>query len=177
MSYPSLKALASMSLANVATGEVLEAQFNPTTLEDTLSVDYTRLTVPGLSHKVLQYVGTGNVGVPVELYCNANTEDTARAILSFRNFIDSLCYASASAQDIRGGAPPRVLFVWPNLASLTCVILKRQFTYENFAPDGSLLRYKAQVELEEIRDFRLTSEEVRERGLLRASMGVGHQGG
>ena len=46
---------ARMSIANVSSGESIEAQFNPTELEEALEVNWARQTVPGLSHQPLQF--------------------------------------------------------------------------------------------------------------------------
>lgn len=58
---------ARMSISNIATGDAVEAQFNPTELEELLEVNWTRHVVPGLSHQPLQFVHTGNARFQLEL--------------------------------------------------------------------------------------------------------------
>jgi hypothetical protein len=45
---------ARMSIANVSSGDSIDAQFNPTEFEEALEVNWARQTVPGLSHQPLR---------------------------------------------------------------------------------------------------------------------------
>jgi len=152
---------ARMSIANVATGESIEAQLNPSELEEALEVAYNRLTIPGLSHQPLQFTNTGNLKLTFELMFEAlePAADLPRLLLA-RRFLQSLCYPPRGAQDVRSGGPPRALFIWPNLASLTCVITGLTFKHQRFNLEGTPVQFSAKVTLEEIRDVRLTSEDV-----------------
>lgn len=161
---------ARMAIANVATGDSITAQFNPTELEQALEVTWARATVPGLSHQPLQFVNTGNTKLTLTLTFDAlepsaDVDQLGRA----QRFLLSLCYPRRGAQDIASGAPPRVLFVWPNTVSLTCVLTALSFTFTRFRSDGAPIQFSARVGLEEIRDVRLTSEDVLANGSLRAN--------
>ncbi len=152
---------ARMSIANVATGESVEAQFNPSEFEEALEVNWTRQTVPGLSHQPLQFVNTGNVKFTLEL--NFEVQDPSTdldTIHQSRRFLQSLCYPRRGAEDVVGGGPPRALFVWPNVISLTCVVTALSFKYGRFNLEGTPVQFTAKVTLEEIRDVRLLSEDV-----------------
>ncbi len=165
---------ARMSIANMRTGESIEVFFNPTELEKRFSVNWNRQKVPGLSHEPLQFSNVGNLQCPLELYAHAidGESDTTELILDFENFIMSLCYPSENGDSIVNGAPPRVLFVWPNVASFQAVITGDvSFKHTQFAFDGYSLRYMATITIEEIRDTRISSEEVRVRGARRWSNG------
>src|ERR1041385_6222947 len=100
-----------MSIANTATGDVIEAQFNPTEFEEALEVNWARQTIPGLSHQPLQFVNTGNTKFTLELNLEAQapTTDLDQIHLA-RRFLQSLCYPRRGAQDVIGGGPPRALF-------------------------------------------------------------------
>jgi hypothetical protein len=167
---------ARMSIANVSTGGSIEAQFNPTEFEEALEVNWARQTVPGLSHQPLQFVNTGNVKFTLELHFEAQepTGDLEQ-ILSARRFLQSLCYPRRGAQEVVGGGPPRALFVWPNVISLTCVVTGLSFKYERFNLAGTPVQFTAKASLEEVRDVRLLSEEVLADGTQRS--GVAPQGG
>jgi hypothetical protein len=159
-----------MYLVDLKSNEILTAQFNPPELEEELKVEWVRLAPPGLSHKPLQYAGTENVGYQFELLFDAGVEGVTLAeILRARQFLQSLCYAKRGATNVRGGQAPRVLFVWPNLVSLTSVISDLSFKYERFAFSGAPTRYKVKIKLEEIRDVRLYGEDVRDEGTRRAT--------
>jgi hypothetical protein len=165
---------ARMSLANISTGESIDAQFNPTELEEALEVNWARQVVPGLSHQPLQYVHTGNDKFTLELYFDALDPTTDLAhIQHARRFLQSLCYARRGAQSLVGGAPPRVLFVWPTVVSLTTVITALSFKYSRFNLAGTPIQFTTKVTLEEIRDVRLVAEDVLANGTQRSGAGSG----
>jgi hypothetical protein len=165
---------ARMSIANVATGESVDAQFNPTDFEEALEVNWARQTVPGLSHQPLQFVNTGNAKFTMELNFEVQdpTTDLERIHLA-RRFLQSLCYPRRGAEDVVGGGPPRALFVWPGVISLTCVLTALSFKYGRFNLDGMPVQFTAKVTLEEIRDVRLLSEDVLADGTQRSGAAPG----
>jgi len=165
---------ARMSIANVATGDSVEAQFNPSEFEEALEVNWTRQTVPGLSHQPLQFVNTGNVKFTLEL--NFEVQDPAtdlETVHQGRRFLQSLCYPRRGAEDVVGGGPPRALFVWPNVISLTCVVTALSFKYGRFNLEGTPVQFTAKVTLEEVRDVRLLSEDVLADGSQRSGAAPG----
>jgi hypothetical protein len=165
-----------MSIANTATGDVVEAQFNPAEFEEALEVNWARQTVPGLSHQPLQFVNTGNVKVTLELNFDMLDLTAEPDQIRFaRRFLQSLCYPRRGAEDVIGGGPPRTLFVWPNVVSLTCVVTGLSFKYGRFNLEGAPIQFTAKVTLEEIRDVRLLSEDVLADGSQRS--GVAPVGG
>jgi hypothetical protein len=168
---------ARMSIANVSTGDSVEAQFNPTELEEALEVNWARQAVPGLSHQPLQFVNTGNTKFTLELNFEAQdpTADLAQ-LLRARRFLQSLCYPRRGAADVIGGGPPRALFVWPTFVSLTCVITALTFKYSRFNLAGTPIQFTAKLGLEEIRDVRLLSEDVLANGTQRSGTGNGGAG-
>lgn len=90
-----------MSIANTATGDVVEAQFNPAEFEEALEVNWARQTVPGLSHQPLQFVNTGNVKFTLELNFDALDPTTDVDQIRFaRRFLQSLCYPRRGAEDV-----------------------------------------------------------------------------
>ena len=161
---------ARMSIANLATGESVEAQFNPTQLEEALEVNWARQTVPGLSREPLQFVSTGNTKFQMELNFEALEPGAdLDQLLRSRRFLLSLCYPPAGSQDVASGGPPRALFVWPGIVSLTCVIASVSFKYTRFNVAGTPTQFTARIGLEEITDIRLTSEDVLADGTQRSS--------
>jgi hypothetical protein len=156
-----------MAIVNLATGETVEAPFNPEDLEEAVEVLYARQPVRGLSHQPLQYGSTGNVTFQFELRFLVTSPAAAKSLSSVRRFLQSLCYPGWSAESVVTGGPPRCLFVWPGLVSLTCVVTQLGLHYTRFRPDGVPIEMAARLALEEIRDTRLFSEDVRIAGSLR----------
>jgi hypothetical protein len=186
---------ARMYITNISSGETVHAQFNPTEFQEALEVNWARQTVPGLSHQPLQFVHTSNSKFTIDLYFNAqdgtSESGTSQAtgpdfvtklapigglaqrlnqIHDTRRFLQSLCYPRRGAATVFAGGPPRVLFVWPQVVSLQCILTGLSFRYTRFNIDGTPVEFTASVSLEEIRDVRLLSEEVRQNGTQRSGV-------
>jgi hypothetical protein len=151
-----------MRLVNVRTGVSRKVQFNPTEFEEIIGAEYARQRVPGLSHKVKQFIGTEDRTLPgIELfYENANYPSfSLNPILPTRRFLRSLVHPRRGGGRVTGGAP-RVLFVWPGFLSFTTVITKLSLRYNAFNRMGLPCTMIATVDLEEIRDSIRLMEEV-----------------
>lgn len=167
-----------MSLANLNTGVSISAQFNPSELEEKISVNYAKLSVLGLSHKPQQYQNTDSLDFDFELAFRSFDDDGNKMddVAYARRFLMSLCYKRRGSTTVVGGAPPRVLFVWPKLISLSAIVTSLTFRHAKFDPDGPPTQFAVKVGLEEIRDTALFSEDVLANGTLRptvATKGVG----
>ena len=154
------------TLVNVATGESIECLANPTQLSEKVQVNWNRVTVPGLSHQLLQFQSTGNRQLSgVEFYLDrffAREQSDDADILDFRGFLRALTVPPKGAEGVPATAPPRTLFVWPSVMSIETVLTDLEFQYKQFAADASVLVYTATVSFEEILDVRVTAEERRE---------------
>lgn len=166
---------------NIRSGEGITAQFNPTEFEEGLEAQYNRQQVLGLSHQVLQFIGTGNHHFTMELFWNRGVtpevreEDLANIGISeiselaeAKAFFESLMYPTGGATSITSGAPPRVLVVWPGVLSMTCVLMAMNTTNERFNSRGETVEATMSLQFEEIRDVRITSQEVRQFGARRS---------
>ena len=149
-----------VTLTNLNSGETLEAQFNPTELEEQVQANFAAQQVPGLSHEVLQFSHTGNHGFPLALFFRAMSPEEMAAMHRARRFLLSLAYPMGEAQDVAGGGSPRVLVVWPRMLSMTCIVRRVAIRHTLFNAQGRSRVYTATVQFEEIRDFRISSEEV-----------------
>lgn len=159
--------VAKMYLVDLSSNRQVEAQFNPTQFSRALEVEYARQTVPGLSHKVLQYVATNNTTFELELFFTSDNADQAVRNLVTRRTIESFCYPRGVTSVVNGG-PPRVLFVWPTFISLTTVLTGVTETYTRFANDGMPTGFTLGITLEEVRDVRMLSKDVLLNGLQRS---------
>ncbi len=142
----------------------MECLFNPTEFSERLGVGWSRSAIPGLTHEPLAYQQTKNRAVAgVEFFLDRlfrSDENDENDITTFRSFLRSLTAPPEASRDAFG-APPRVLFVWPNTLTVEAVVAAVEFKYKAFAIDGSLLRYTARVDFEEVVEVRVTSEELR----------------
>lgn len=153
-------------LVNVASGESMECMFNPTGLSEKVQVNWNRLSVPGLSHQILQFQSTGNRQLSgIEFYLDrffAVEQPGEPDIMEFRAFIRSLTVPPEGTEGVLETAPPRTIFIWPNVITVETVVTDVEFQYRQIAGDGTVLVYAATVSFEEILDVRVTSEELRE---------------
>ena len=157
-----------MSIVNTITQLGFFAQFNPTQFEEQLDVNYAAQTVPGLSHQPLHYTFTANHKIAIDLFFRGDDPERQAYVEDMRRFMLALCYPRAATL-VAGGSPPRALLVWPNVLSMTTVVRSLRIRNTRFAIDGKPMEFTASVSFEEIRDFRLLSEDVREQGTLRSS--------
>ena len=144
-------------LVNQFTGEDITCLFNPTQISEKIKVNWNRLTVPGLSHQVLQYQSTGNRQLQgIEFYLDRFFAEKQNSpdIMEFRDFLLALTVPAVDNAGFVSSSPPRTRFIWPKLFSLEAVLTSVEFQYRRFAKDGSVLIYAAVCDLEEIRDMR-----------------------
>jgi hypothetical protein len=163
-----------MVLVNMVTGDARTPQFNPSEFEEKLGATYADLQVPGLSHKVQHFINTENVKYSFDLmyHClDGSGPDGLAAILEDRKFLYALVHPWRADGIKRGGAP-RVLFIWPKLISLTCVVKSLSFKYTMFNLEGSPIAYNAKVELEEIRDVFVGMDDILAQGTQRSPAGA-----
>lgn len=149
-------------LINVHSGAEIEPLFNPTQVSDVVQVRYNRHQVPGLSHEVLQYRGTSNRRLSgVEFYLDrlfAEAQPGAPDIRAFRSFMRAL---TVPPEHIEGGLPeppPKLLFIWPEVAVLHAVVTDLEFQYRQFNAYAELMVFTARCTLESFEIERLTSE-------------------
>ena len=144
----------------------MECLFNPTQLTEKVQVNWSRLAVPGLSHQVLQFQSTANRSLAgVEFYLDrffATEQPGEPDIMEFRSFIRALTVPPSGTEGVVDTAPPRTLFIWPEVITVETVVTDVEFQYRQVAIDGRVLVYAATVTFEEILDVRVTSEELRE---------------
>lgn len=158
-----------MFIQDLKTLETLTAQFNPANLAETVSPVWNDLVVPGLSHAVKQYSHTKNHAITFELIWDSLAAGNVIDLDDARKFLLSLCYSKKGAQNVIDGEASRVLFVWPQLFSLTCVIVGLDIKHTAFNIQARPTYMTATIKIEEIRDARLFSEDVRNEGTQRVS--------
>ena len=164
------QAVARVTLVNFDTFEESLALFNPRQLEESVGVDLSELTVPGLNHKPIQYTSTGNRALSVDFFLDqwATTND----ILDFRRFLEALTGPGGRDVGEPRGAPPSLLFAWPGTRSMLCLVGGLKFSYKEFFNDGSPRVYTASVSVKELRKTRLFSESLRQEAVLKSEAEV-----
>lgn len=150
-----------MTITNLYSGETFRAQYNPEKLQEKLQATYAKLTVPGMSHQITQFTNTNNEQFDIELFMVANSVRNYEMMQTGRRFIKSLLVPVRGAESVVTGAPPRVLFVWPRTLAVQGVVTSANFSHEMFKDNGQTRVMRVDLSIEEIRDVRVTSEDIR----------------
>ena len=112
-------------LVNLESGQEMGFPMNPTQLSEQVQVNWKQQPVIGMSHPILQYLGTSAHGFPsvsfrvdgYHLSREANRSVSPQEILRFKRFCQSLTVPPRGAKDVAGGSPSRILFVWPEVVA------------------------------------------------------------
>lgn len=170
----SLSSLSSLFGSNNA--ESKDFLFNPTTLEERYTPEYARLDPIGYPQKPLHYIGSQNPIYNIELFLDevefikrgvepqslGLVETAPTNIEDYRRFLISLTYPSGTNNGSINIPPAKVLFIWPNMLEMICVIRDLSFSHKEFLPNGSSRMYTADLVLEATLENRLfTSSRLR----------------
>lgn len=158
-----------MAFANLSTGEVVEAQYNPEQVQIELGVNFQRLGIPGQSHALLQYIHTENPTLSLDLEYHVDKPADFETRDNAERFFLSCCYPEGDAGSVAQGGPPTILVVWPNWLALECKVTGVRSRVSRFNATGDPVIETLTVTVEEARDARLTSAEVRENGWRRSN--------
>jgi hypothetical protein len=150
-----------VELVNLDTLESVQCQFNPASLERSITINYSRITVPGLSHQILQYSSTSNFKLPGLQFRFEQVLDRAYSLSNFVGFMHSFTASPLGTSGVVSTRPPRILFVWPHFITMEAVVLSIKEKYDMFFTDGTPRSLVVTLDFEEIRDFRLYSEDLR----------------
>jgi hypothetical protein len=158
----------------------ISAMFNPSEMSRSIKVGYAELKVPGTSAPIINYVGTEAQVVKFTLffdaYYNVHADEKGRGTLqndldaiargvaevrAAQNFLEAVCYPRESnTQDAADGAPPRLLFSWPGVLAIRCVMTDLELKDQFHAPTGEVLRFTADVTLREVPMAPITFDHV-----------------
>ena len=169
-----------MSITHIETGDTITAQFNPTEIEETLAVIWTRLAVLGATGEVLQYERTQNLKTSLELGFNAQSlrQLDVRILPPInawaggpdlaRRWLMAIHYPTRESQDVSSGAPSDLLFFWPGMYSLRVKPLSVKFGHRRFDnTTGEPTLFSAKLDFEARAGRRLSYEDVLEQGTIR----------
>ena len=139
----------------------LTAQFNPDELEETGGADYARQTVPGLSHKVKQFINTKDRVLKFTLRYMAIQFGSSGVgtLMQARDFIITSCLPRPTPGLVRSAGAPRLLFVWPNYFSLQAVLTDWSIKSQRFNKFRQLADLEMSITLEEVRDTLITADQ------------------
>lgn len=143
---------------------------NPDGFPESVSVGYSRRTVLGLSHEVVQYINTGAREISMELWCNYHVlrqrnaglsrDEALRSLLKYRNFFESMTVPSGARL-----APPLVNVNWPRAdLYFQGVVEDLAFEYTRFAYNGAPTEFRADIAFVEVGRGLMKQSSVQEFG-------------
>ncbi len=158
--------------------EDFQFPMNPNRLVEAINVGWRELMPIGMSHPRQQYTGTGAHMIPGvtflvnrrKLGAEKGRELSAYEFLDFKRFLQAHTVPPSGSKDVAGGSPSRLLFLWPGVITLTTVLRNLRVTYTRFNHLGEPMAYDCQVDFAEIRDTRVTHEEIRDIGSQRSEL-------
>lgn len=151
-------------LTNTVTGGRIPVQFNPEEYTLSRDVNYAQAAIPGLSAPLLQFVSGNMQTLEMELFLDTYEEHKAgsRVVNAARSDVRVLVRQVTDLMSIEPTthAPPVLLFTWGSLA-FTCVLARATQRYTMFLPDGTPVRARLNVTLNEFRNIDLEAKEVK----------------
>lgn len=151
-------------LTNTVTGVKIPVQFNPEEYTLSREINYAQAAIPGLSAPILQFVNGNMQTLEMELFLDSYEQHkTGSAIVNVaQSDVRVLVNNVTGLMAIEPGthAPPVVLFTWGSLA-FTCVLAQCTQRYTMFLPDGTPVRARLTVRLNEYRNIDLEAKEVK----------------
>jgi Contractile injection system tube protein len=157
-------ALEYASLTNLDTGDRIEVLFNPN--EYTLNKDnnFAQAAVPGLSTPLLQFVSGNLRTLEMELVFDSLEQHlhSSRTLNAPRSDVRKLTQQVVDLMAINAAthAPPVLLFTWGGL-TFTGVLSKVNQRFTMFLEDGTPVRARLQVTLQEWKTALQESKEVK----------------
>jgi hypothetical protein len=161
-------------IINTETGDTLEAQFNPDELVETFESKWNNVTIPGLSHELLQFSNSASDKISFKLfftgmrppgklsYIQGETE-VMDAIQYARRLLKSWTTPTPNAYNVLGSAPPTLSLIWPQTLSFKCIISKVEFKISNWDKsefERGPSRAEASIEITQINDAHFTSDNI-----------------
>jgi hypothetical protein len=136
---------------------------DPTSLPSTSSID--------LGNRELEEIEGLGTAVGDIVIDDDFDKTRLQRIAAARNVLLSLVYPEAASTIVQA-APPKVLFVWPNIFSMVCRVMSVDIRHERFTQDGATRQFRATVVFEESREERLVHNDVLSDGTIRAEASV-----
>lgn len=158
-----------MTVTDIDRNEEFEAQYNPRELEIVTHAVWAKVTIPGLSHQPQHFVTTENLKVKFALTWRL-TDDGPDGNLPIVGDATRFFMSLTVPISIENPRPPRVLFVWPTFISIVTTVQTVSVKPTRFSVvTATPIELVMDVEIEEVREARILSSQVRQSGMLRAS--------
>jgi len=151
-------------ITNTVTNQMIPVLFNPEEYTVNRENNFAQAAVPGLSAPILQFVHGNMQTLEMELFLDTYEEhrEASRVLNKARDDVRNFTRRVTDLMNIdpTTHAPPVLLFTWASL-SFTCVLARASQKFVMFLPDGTPVRARLQVTLNEFRNVDLEAKEVK----------------
>jgi hypothetical protein len=168
------RSLRRLYIINTETGDTLEAQFNPDELVETFEAKWNNVTIPGLSHELLQFSNSASDKISFKLFFTGmrpaghkteiqGVSEVMDAIQYARRLLKAWTTPTPNAYNVLGSAPPTLVLIWPQTLSFKCIISKVEFKISNWDKsefERGPSRAEASIEITQINDAHFTSANI-----------------
>lgn len=151
-----------MSITNLRSGAEVVAFFNPPEWDESVQPSWARLAPQGNSHEVHHFQNTSPYELKFTLYFRAGSPDELLAMQRARRHLLSWAYPMRTSDDTLGGAPPKLLLVWPRMLCVEVFLTGCRIKHQRFNSAGMSVQFDADVTFEESLESLLTSGYVAE---------------
>ncbi len=138
-------------LTNVETNQQVEFLFNPTEYSISKTNSWDAVAIVGFDVPPTEFQGGNPTTLSLDIFF-----DTYELNQDVRTYTDKVFNLTKISNETRQGSqrgrPPRVLFNWGRVFSFQAVITSISVTYTLFKPDGTPVRAKMQLSLQECED-------------------------
>lgn len=173
-------------LQRLDNGDFITFLINPDQVQSAISVSYSQKPTIGGSRQRLQYQYTSNPTFSLSAvfsryvhfernmsgaqFSTTDIDSMIKGFEDYRRFLLSLCYPAGAVNDPLRKAPPIALFVWPGFIAIKVVVRSLSFTDTQFDTKLRPVVFTAAMQLEEFRRYRLTADDAKKTGFVRASI-------
>jgi hypothetical protein len=151
-----------LSITNLRNGAEIAAQFNPEEFEESVSPEWSKLKVQGLSHPVHHFETTSAYVCRFTLYFRAFSPLELQQLQRARRHLMSWAYPRRVTSQLVGGGPPSLLVVWPGMLQIETFLTELRIKHERFNSQAQSVEFHADCSFEEHPESLLTSDFVAE---------------
>jgi hypothetical protein len=133
-------------------GGVIDCQFNPNELKISKSTTWKGDTSPSFNSPFLRFAGGESATYSLSLFFDAYSNNSSGPdVRHFTNQLLRLTLRGAgySMFMVPYSRPPSVILKWGKITLFSAVVEKVEITYTMFAPDGTPLRAKADIDFKQ----------------------------
>jgi hypothetical protein len=132
-------------------GGSIDCQFNPSSLTISKSNTWKGDTSPNWNAPFLRFAGGESASFSLSLFFDSYASSPPKDVREYTNDLFKLTLRGAGYAIFKlpYASPPFVKFQWGSISLFTAIVTKVKVTFTMFAPDGTPIRAKADVDFKQ----------------------------